>query len=415
METMEMDRNPHIPLHPDIRQYALELVKLSVPLTQLQQRCRDFARDRFGDVAGDTHYRFILSDHETSSLYRTIFSQMGIKQCSAAEENLDLWFRAQNPRPPHPAMSGSCLYYQPCQDDDNSRFIIIISTPQQQAMAWQYGHNKLLLLDGTFGVNSARSLLFIGMVIDADRKGIPVVFIHFTARKSTTAAHADYNSELLEDLLCKWKHGMGKNPADGSDFNIRVVLTDNDIRERKALSKVYPNAMLLLCRFHITQAWRNALNRKLRVIPRGDDRQKTRCFLVEFLLELLKDVYHFEDAVELYNKQLARFQELAKKSDSLSQKMSQGGLAFLSYFHTYIKMKDFWRAWSPAGFFEASKLLGVSEQFLPRTTNHLESFNHRIKSRYFASYQHSGRLPRIDVWVLVLITKVFSFVELFAY
>ena len=60
-------------------------------------------------------------------------------------------------------------------------------------------------------------------------------------------------------------------------------------------------------------------------------------------------------------------------------------------------------------------VLGVSEQFLPRTTNHLESFNHRIKSRYFASYQHSGRLPCIDVWVLVLITKVFSFVELFAY
>ena len=93
---------------------------------------------------------------------------MGIKQCLAAEENLNMWFRAQKPQPPHPGMSESCLYYQPCEDDDNGRFIIIISTPEQQAMAWQYGHNNLLLLDGMFGVNSARSLLFIGMVIDAE-------------------------------------------------------------------------------------------------------------------------------------------------------------------------------------------------------------------------------------------------------
>jgi len=81
----------------------------------------------------------------------------------------------------------------------------------------------------------------------------------------------------------------------------------------------------------------------------------------------------------------------------------------------YVKMKDFWRAWSPAGFLEAAKLLDISEEFLPHTTNHLESFNHCIKSCYFASYQHSGRLPRIDVWVLVLITKVLLFAVFFLY
>ena len=98
----------------------------------------------------------------------------------------------------------------------------------------------------------------------------------------------------------------------------------------------------------------------------------------------------FEDAIELYNKQLWHFQELSKNSDPISKKKCQGGLAFLSYFHMYVKMKDFWHAWSPAGFLEAAKLLDVSEEFLPHTTNHLESLNHRIKSRYFASYQHSG-------------------------
>ncbi|KIM55144.1 hypothetical protein SCLCIDRAFT_30569 [Scleroderma citrinum Foug A] len=101
--------------------------------------------------------------------------------------------------------------------------------------------------------------------------------------------------------------------------------------------------------------------------------------LAEFLCKLLKDVYRFEEAVDLYNVHLVQFQELGKNEDTISKKKSQGGLAFMSYLHGYLKLQDFWRSWSPAGFHEASKLLGVSEDFLPHTTNHLESFNHCIK------------------------------------
>lgn len=59
---------------------------------------------------------------------------------------------------------------------------------------------------------------------------------------------------------------MGKS-SEGEDFDIKVVLTDNDLREHNALAQVYPDALLLLYHFHITQAWRNALNCKLCVIP----------------------------------------------------------------------------------------------------------------------------------------------------
>lgn len=129
--------------------------------------------------------------------------------------------------------------------------------------------------------------------------------------------------------------------------------------------------------------------------------------LAEFLCKLLKDMSKFEDVVALYNDHLAQFQALGWKPDLVSQKMSQGGLAFMLYLHNYLKLQDLWCAWSPAGFNETSRLLGVANDFLPHTTNHLESFNHHIKSKYFALYQHSGRLPCIDVWVIVLITKVY--------
>ncbi|KAG0707973.1 hypothetical protein DFH29DRAFT_994602 [Suillus ampliporus] len=89
---LEMDCNPQIGLHPEIRTFALSLVKLQVPITQLQQCCHEFAKDKFGDAPGNTHHRFILNDHETTSLYHTYFAELGVPQRLAAKENLKKWF-----------------------------------------------------------------------------------------------------------------------------------------------------------------------------------------------------------------------------------------------------------------------------------------------------------------------------------
>jgi hypothetical protein len=50
--------------------------------------------------------------------------------------------------------------------------------------------------------------------------------------------------------------------------------------------------------------------------------------------------------------------------------------------------------------------MGVPLEKVAKTTTHLESFNHRIKHKYFALYYHSGRLPCIDAWVYTLVIKV---------
>ena len=52
------------------------------------------------------------------------------------------------------------------------RWELGISTPEQRAAAWKYGHNKVILMDGTFNVSDKRLLLFIVMVLDDSWKGI---------------------------------------------------------------------------------------------------------------------------------------------------------------------------------------------------------------------------------------------------
>ena len=55
---------------------------------------------------------------------------------------------------------------------------------------------------------------------------------------------------------------------------------------------------------------------------------------------------------------------------------------------------------------DAAYQLKIPVSKIARTNNALESFNGHIKNHYFEPYEHSGRLPWIDTWILVLITKV---------
>lgn len=53
-----------------------------------------------------------------------------------------------------------------------ARWELGISTPEQREAAWKYGHDKLVLLDGTFNISDKNVLLFVVMVIDESWKGM---------------------------------------------------------------------------------------------------------------------------------------------------------------------------------------------------------------------------------------------------
>ena len=274
-----------------------------------------------------------------------------------------------------------------------------------QAAAWKYGHRQQVLMDLTFGVCSARALLVILMAIDDSGSGIPICFMLFTARESAKAAHADYDTAILDRLLQLFKKGMGTNEL-GERFDIKIGNTDNDIHERTALTSNFPGIFLLLCIFHVWQAWRNGLNRYLHGIPMGEARKSVRQRLAKFLMKLLKDIPDYTDAITLYNTEIQYWNSLQAKHDKISRLQAKGALAYLQYLNSYLQHEEYWKSWSPAGAIIASQILGVPVLRIARTNNHLESFNGRIKGKYYKPYQHSGRLPRIDTWILLIVTAV---------
>ncbi|KAJ7449970.1 hypothetical protein B0H11DRAFT_1743364, partial [Mycena galericulata] len=399
----EMEINPRIPLDPQLREYALSLLRIRVPLSQLKQLCRSWAEKKWGTISGDHSTRYVLASHETTSLYRTLARERGIPQ-APPQDNLHLWFRSDNPQPPDPRLPASCLSYTPHIIGETDRFRLIITTPEQKILAWKYGHKQQVLMDLTFGICSGRVLLTILMAIDDENHGVPISAFLFSAKPQAKAVHADYTGPLLAEMLSEWKDGMGQNEA-GEDFEFTVGSTDNDSRERHALHANWCLILLLLCMFHVWQAWRNGLVKHLRGIPKGEEREEVRQRLGKFLMRILKEIDVYEDAVAEYNTELRYFKKLAGKRNDLDKQKGKAALAFLAYLQSYLKVRDFWLSWSVAGAREAAARLGVPVSKIARTTNHLESFNGRIKGKYFAHHMRAGRLPRLDYWVLIYITE----------
>lgn len=112
-----------------------------------------------------------------------------------------------------------------------------------QDAVWRFVHQKQVLMDLTFKFCSAPALLMILMAFNESGKGIPVTLFVFTARETAKAAHADYNKPLIRRLLEIFKDKIGINES-GERLTFTVANTNNDARERKALSTVFPGVQL---------------------------------------------------------------------------------------------------------------------------------------------------------------------------
>ena len=128
---------------------------------------------------------------------------------------------------------------------------------------WNYVHKKQLILDGTFGICDSRVLLFIALGVDESNKGVPLAFFLFSAPTGNRATHAGYDTEILHELLGKWRDSLGTK--DGVAFTPSVAITDTDTKEQGALTLIWPHIWLILCKFHVRQCWTNHCKKVLKL------------------------------------------------------------------------------------------------------------------------------------------------------
>lgn len=224
------------------------------------------------------NFRFHLQSDDFRALYRRNYRErFGIDISISAENNVDNWL---NPASDFykPEIRRAVFHYA-ARTQREERVKVFIANDEMRDAAWKYCHHKQLILDGTFGLCDSRMLLWIAMGVDESNSGIPVALFLFSAPTGTQATHAGYNTAIIKELLQHWRDWLGSSPsvhlstsaglrvdpgstvpepppAEGP-FEPFAAITDTDIKERAALIQVWPQIVLLLCKFHVRQCWTN--------------------------------------------------------------------------------------------------------------------------------------------------------------
>ncbi|KAI0640234.1 hypothetical protein C8Q77DRAFT_1226560 [Trametes polyzona] len=415
-QTASMVRYPAVPLHPHVLRVALDQLRGNASVSQIRNKNLDMlaAQSYHGQretLAAEANHRYNLLTSDFRGLYRRHYREhfeVDIK--TAPEQNVHNWL---DPDSKHfkPAIHKAVFNYA-ARTCDEERLKVCISTSEMRKAAWRYCHGAQLILDGTFGLCDSRVLLWIAMGVDETGTGVPVALFLFSARAGAQATHGSYDTAILIELIKSWRDWlslpehlptMATSGEPGRIFTPAVAMTDTDTKERGALLAVWPSITLLLCRFHVRQCWTNRRGTVLKSLN-GPSRSRIESAL-RVLEEALLDSICHEDAVQLISREANAYARVASNSAE-DAKAASVVKEYARYLQETWMPVDMWHSWTKKGWMDAAALMKVSLDTILTTTNHLESFNGKLKGGHISQWQHSGRRLRFDVLIFHLASSI---------
>ncbi|KAJ7822855.1 hypothetical protein B0H13DRAFT_2241578 [Mycena leptocephala] len=286
-------------------------------------------------------YRWLIETRNSRSLYRQYNRLNSVKVTEKPQINIDEWLDPTSPE--YSTTISEAVFHYSARARKGDRFEVCIATEEMRQTAWKYGHQSQIILDGTFGVCDSRLLLFIVMVVDQNKKGLPVAFLLLSAPPGNKQSSAGCNTAIVTKLLQAWKdslNGCGHLYGfAGIVFNPFTAITDKDLKERGALVVVFVTIWLLIRRFHLRQSWKNYRNNLLK----GKEPAK----------------------IDLKNR-LKRLEDELVETQSIAEAPRQ-------YLDEYWTTDNLWKSWSNYGCKVAATLLGCAMDGVIPTTNHLNS------------------------------------------
>ena len=77
-DLIQKDWKLAIPLHPELREYALSLLRDQVPIGQVCLLCQEWSIKRWGNLPGDVNYHYVLMEYKSTSLDCILRQEDGI-------------------------------------------------------------------------------------------------------------------------------------------------------------------------------------------------------------------------------------------------------------------------------------------------------------------------------------------------
>ncbi|CAG8813966.1 10160_t:CDS:1, partial [Cetraspora pellucida] len=195
-------------LHPMVKEITSDLLKSYVPIKWVLKDNQQFVQNNCNGLVILDNYRLLISPSDISNIMGEIQKiKLNINMRQPVDSSLlDLFFLKGDS---DSLIRNSCFHYQP-RTQEHSRLEIGLSTLEQRELAWTYGHQNLLIFDGTFTICDNRILLFALLVLDEDHRSIPVAYFLFSLPNSTQSSDDDYDYRLLSKLLQKFVDVLGE-------------------------------------------------------------------------------------------------------------------------------------------------------------------------------------------------------------
>ncbi|CUA78041.1 hypothetical protein RSOLAG22IIIB_13012 [Rhizoctonia solani] len=395
----KLKRIPMLELHPSVLEVALQQLNNGAALTEIKQKNRVMVaacqyRDQTESLG---KYRYLLRHYDTGSLYTQYYRAQGIDIKEKPHLNIHNWLDPAS-KTYNPALARAIFHYS-ARTEQSARLEICIATDEMKEAAWRYGHQRQILLDGTFGVCDRRLLLFIVMGIDKQNHGVPLAFLLFSAPGGNKATQSGYNTLILVKVLGRWKDSLTLYRQQA--FAPAVAITDTDFKERGALVDVFPGIKLLICRFHLRQRWTNNRAKCLRGNVPGHKAVRDR--LVALECRLVESI-DFGTAKSLVSQEIGALNQIAM--NSLYASAAGKGITHLEYLSSTWMTEALWESWSDGGQFAAAEKIGMAVEGVVMTNNPLESFNGLLKHKLLKGWSRGGRRIRVDTLVFMLALKV---------
>ncbi|KAH9890585.1 hypothetical protein C8Q73DRAFT_626947, partial [Cubamyces lactineus] len=385
-----MVRYPSVPLHPHVVEVALAQLRGNASVSQIRNKNLEMLsakayREQKSTAPALANHRFNLETADFRGLYRRHYREhFAVNIKARPEHNVHNWLDPESQFFKREIQDA--IFHYSARTTKRDRLKVCISTAEMRNAAWRYCHGGQLVLDGTFGLCASRLLLWIAMGIDETNSGIPVAMFLFSAPTGTKQTHAGYDTAILTELIGSWRDWLSRPdnapslPAGTSGpptmFAPAVAMTDTDAKERGALLTIWPSIHLLLCRFHVRQCW---TNRRVQVLKLVDEGWRARIeALMKALEEALLDTTRYEDALRLMTSQESGLPRIASEGPE-GQKAAEAIKSFMQYLRGTWMPIDMWRSWARKGRVDAAALMDVPLEKVITTTNHLESFNGKLK------------------------------------
>ena len=147
------------------------------------------------------------------------------------------------------------LLHDLCEEDEGFQYSLITDRDEKeieilfvQSSYMRHifqSYPDVLYIDGTYCLNRYNYPLYVFLVVDGDNTGHVVGY----------ALVKDETTCTLSSLFCEFVRKSGVS-------GVKTVVVDKDQAEIEALKCSLPDANIVLCRFHVQQAFKNAIASK---------------------------------------------------------------------------------------------------------------------------------------------------------